>query len=53
MKQLTPEEKVQITANMSDAITRVSLEGIKANYPGFSEKETVELLRERIKQRRR
>ena len=52
LKSLSSEEKVRITADMSDAIIRVCLEGIKASNPDFSERETYQLLRERRKQRR-
>jgi len=38
LKQLTPEEKVKITADMTDTITNISLEGIITNNPKFSKK---------------
>jgi hypothetical protein len=53
LKQLTPEEKVKITANMTNAITNISLEGIKINNPDLSEEETIQILRERTQKRRR
>ena len=53
LKTLTPEEKVLITADMSDAVTRICLERIKKNNPGFSDRDSYQLLRERNKQRRR
>jgi hypothetical protein len=46
--RLKPEEKVNIAIDMTDACVRICADGIKTQYPGISEKELVEKLRERL-----
>jgi hypothetical protein len=45
---LKPEEKLAIAMDMTDACVRICAEGIKAQYPGISEEELLEKLRERL-----
>jgi hypothetical protein len=46
--RLKPEEKVAIAIDMTDACARICADGIKAQYPGISEEELIEKLRERL-----
>jgi hypothetical protein len=46
--RLKPEEKVNIAIDMTDACVRICADGIKTQYPGISEKELMEKLRERL-----
>ncbi|MCW3998768.1 MAG: hypothetical protein NWE93_00835 [Candidatus Bathyarchaeota archaeon] len=45
---LSPEEKVQLCIDMTDGCMRVCADGIRQQYPGISEEELLEKLRERI-----
>ena len=46
--RLKPEEKVNLAIGMSDVCVRVCAEGIRAEFPGISDKELMEKLRERF-----
>jgi len=45
---LKPKERVNLAVGMSDVCVRVCAEGIRAQFPGISDKELIEKLRERI-----
>jgi len=47
--RLKPEVKVNMTIEMTEACVRVCAEGIRAQFPGISDKELMEKLRERFK----
>jgi len=46
--RLKPEEKVQLCIDMTDGCMRVCADGIRQQFPGISDKELIEKLRERI-----
>jgi hypothetical protein len=46
--RLKPEEKVMIAIDMTDACVQVCANGIRQQYPGISEQELIEKLRERL-----
>jgi hypothetical protein len=48
VRRLKPEVKVSMCIDMSEAMVRVCAEGIKAQFPGISDKELMEKLRERF-----
>jgi hypothetical protein len=45
---LKREERVNLAINMSSVCIRVCAEGVKAQNPGISEEELIELVRERL-----
>jgi len=45
---LKPEERVNMAIDMTDAAVRICAEGIRFQYPGISEEEMIERLRERF-----
>ena len=45
---LKPEQKVLIATDMTDGCMRVCADGIRQRYPGISEEELTEKLRERV-----
>ena len=45
---LKPEQKVQIAIDMTDGSLRVCADGIRQQFPGISESELLEKLRERL-----
>lgn len=47
LRQLKPEEKVNIAIDMTDACVHICTEGIRAQYPKIGEDELLEKLRER------
>jgi hypothetical protein len=47
LRQLKPEEKVNIAIDMTDACVHICAEGIRAQYPQIAEDELLEKLRER------
>ncbi|MBO3839982.1 MAG: hypothetical protein QXN75_01680 [Thermoproteota archaeon] len=49
MKNLNPEEKVELAIEMSDVCVAVCTAGIKAQKPGLNESSLLEELRKRIK----
>ncbi|MEM2276211.1 MAG: hypothetical protein QXU43_03890 [Thermoproteota archaeon] len=49
MKNLNPEEKVELAIEMSDMCVVVCAAGIKAQNPGLDESSLLEELRKRIK----
>jgi hypothetical protein len=46
--RLKPEEKVQLCISMTDGCISVCADGIRHQFPGITEKELIEKLRERI-----
>ena len=46
--RLKPEEKVMIAIDMTDGCVSICADGIRQQYPGISEAELVEKLRERL-----
>ena len=53
MTHLKPEEKVNITMDLTDAATRITAQGIRDQNPGIIEEQVMEELRRRIAQTRR
>ena len=51
LRRLNPEEKVNITIDMTDACVRICAEGIRAQCPRIAEDELLERLRERRQRR--
>jgi hypothetical protein len=51
--QPSPEEKTRLTMEMTEAVTAICAEGIKAENPGISEEEVITELRRRITHERR
>jgi len=49
LEKLKPEEKVNLSINMVDVVTRICAEGIKAKNKKISERELLEKLRERMR----
>ena len=45
---LNPEEKVRLCLDMSDGCIRVCADGIRSQFPGISEEDLIEKLRERL-----
>ena len=48
LEKLRPEEKVDLSINMVDVVTRICAEGIKTQNKNISERELLEKLRERM-----
>jgi hypothetical protein len=46
--RLKPEQKVLIAIDMTDGCVRICADGIRNQYPGISEEELLEKLRERL-----
>ena len=46
LRRLKPEEKVLIAMDMTDGCVRICADGIRSQYPGISEEEVLEKLRE-------
>ena len=53
VRRLRPEEKVNVSIDMSDGCVRICAEGIRAQFPDITEQELVGRLRERIEWSRR
>jgi len=51
--RLKPEQKVQIAIEMTDLCVEVCADGIRQQYPGISEEELLEKLRERLEWNKR
>ena len=51
--QPSPEEKTRLTIEMTEAVTAICADGIKANNPDMTEEEVITELRRRITQERR
>jgi len=49
LEKLGSEEKVNLSINMVDVVTRICAEGIKAQNKNISERELLERLRERMR----
>jgi hypothetical protein len=49
LEKLRREEKVNLSINMVDVVTRICAEGIKAQNKNISERELLEKLRERLR----
>jgi len=50
--KLSPEEKARIMTEMSETVTRICIDGIKAKTKNITEQEQLVILRERIQARR-
>jgi hypothetical protein len=48
MRRLTPEEKVRIMIELTDAASRITASGIRDSHPGITEEEVLEELRRRV-----
>jgi hypothetical protein len=48
MRRLTPEEKVRIMIELTDAATAITASGIRDSHPGITEEEVLEELRRRV-----
>jgi len=48
----SPEEKTRLTMEMTEAVTAICADGIKAENPGMAEEEVVTELRRRITRER-
>lgn len=46
--RLKPEQKVLIAIDMTDGCVRICADGIRQQYPGISDEELLEKLRERL-----
>ncbi len=53
MRRLTPEEKVSITIDLTDAATSITAAGIKDSDPDITEEQLLEELRKRVAPTRR
>jgi len=53
MRRLTPEEKVRITIELTDAATSITAAGIRDSHPGITEEQVLEELRRRVALTRR
>ena len=49
LEKLGSEEKVNLSINMVDVVTRICAEGIKVQNKNISERELLERLRERMR----
>ena len=50
--QPSPEEKARLTIEMTEAVTAICADGIRANNPDMTEEEVITELRRRIRERR-
>ena len=50
--KLSPEEKVLLAMDMTEAVTRICADGIRDNDPEISDEELIEEIRRRITERR-
>ena len=50
--RLSPEEKTRLAMEMTEAVTAICAEGIRAQNPGMTEEEVTAELRRRIQERR-
>jgi len=48
MEKLKPEEKVNLSINMTDVCTRICIDAIKDQYRTIGEEELIERVRERV-----
>ena len=48
ISKISPEEKIRITIEMTDAVTRICAERIKANNPDITDEELIQEIRRRI-----
>jgi len=51
--QPSPEEKTRLMMEMTEAVTAICADGIKAENPGMTEEEVITELRRRITHERR
>lgn len=51
--RLSPEEKTRLTMEMTEAVTEICAEGIRAENPDMTEEEVITELRRRITRERR
>ena len=50
--KLSPEEKVVLAMDMTEAVTRICADGIRDNDPKITDEELIEEIRRRITERR-
>lgn len=50
--QPSPEEKTRLAIEMTEAVTAICADGIRANNPDITEEEVITELRRRIRERR-
>jgi len=50
--KLSPEEKVVLAMDMTDAVTRICADGIRGSDPKISDEELIKEIRRRITERR-
>jgi len=48
ISKLSPEEKIKITIEMTEAVTRICADGIKANNPDITDEKLIQEIRRRI-----
>jgi HAD superfamily hydrolase (TIGR01662 family) len=53
LDMLTPEEKVNMTVNMTNAVVQICAAGVKSQNPNISENELIEKVRERMMDQKR
>jgi HAD superfamily hydrolase (TIGR01662 family) len=53
LDMLTPEEKMNMAVNMTDAVVQICAAGVKSQNPNISEKELIEKVRERMMDQKR
>ena len=53
ISQLSPEDKIRISMEMTEAVMAICADGIRANNPDMTEEEVITELRRRIKRERR
>jgi len=47
-RNLKPHEKVRVSVEMTDAVTRICADGIRKSHPKISERELISVLRRRF-----
>jgi hypothetical protein len=51
--RLSPEEKVRLCIDLTDGCVRICADGIRNQFPGITEEELIEKLRERLERSKR
>ena len=52
LTKLSPEEKVVLSMDMTDAVTRICADGIRDRNPDITDEELIEEIRKRIAKER-